>query len=190
MPCHVIHYEILMLWQEVLTSRWSMTRFLSSSWYENDQHYRMPFIPGCLSVISSLVKGLYLLGSKVHLTTVTTSLCDSLTVTYIDLIVTAIHMTVTAVWYDMTNDSERLMTMTVLTQWDAWQIEFDMWIDEASWAEVNEQRLTRDSWAAVSSVEDGQMSMSWDSWQQETSDWWDDVTVSFNVNASLTCIWG
>ena len=100
---------------------------------------------------------------------------------WLDKIVTAIHMTVTAVWYDMTNDSERLMTLTVLIQWD-------MWIDKASWAEVNKQRLTRDSWAAVSSVDDGQMSMSWDSWQQETSDWWVDVTISFDCKCKLVLL--
>ena len=95
---------------------------------------------------------------------------------WFDKIVTAIHMTVTVVWYDMTNDSDRLMTLTVLTQWDAWQIEYDMWIDEASWGEVNEQRLTRDSWPAVkmmSSVDeqltsnsrDEQTLMTWQYWR-------------------------
>ena len=90
--------------------------------------------------------------------------------------VTAIHMTVTAVWYDMTNDSNRLMTLTVLTQWDAWQIEYDMWIDEASWAEVNEHILIRELWPAVkmmSSVDeqltnnnrDEQTLMTWQYWR-------------------------
>ena len=80
--------------------------------------------------------------------------------------VTAIHMTVTAVWYDMTNDSDRLMTLTALTQWDAWQVEYDMWIDEASWAEVNELRLTRDSWPAV------KMMSSWPAIAEMSRPWW------------------
>ena len=39
--------------------------------------------------------------------------------------VTAIHMTVTAVWYDMTNDSDRLMTLTMrcLTDW-IWHVDW------------------------------------------------------------------
>ena len=104
---------------------------------------------------------------------------------WLDKIVTAIHMTVTAVWYNMTNDSDRLMTLTVLTQWDTWQIEFDMWIDEASWAEVNEQRLIRDSWAAVKNDDQRK---GWAATKQieEIDDV--DVTASFNCKSKLVLL--
>ena len=44
--------------------------------------------------------------------------------------------------YDMTNDSDRLITLTVLTQWDAWQIEYD----SKFMAEMNLQLKTWCRW--------------------------------------------
>ena len=93
------------------------------------------------------------------------------------LYVTTIHMTATTVWYDMTNDSDKLMTLTVLTQWD-------MWIDEASWVEVNKLRLTRDSWAAVSK---------WTRWMMSSVTaelmWWAEMMSSVDDVTEIACVW-
>ena len=70
-------------------------------------------------------------------------------------IVTAIHMTVTVVWYDITNDSDRLMTLTVLTQWDAWQIEYYsefmavMHLQLKTWCRWTEWRVNVTVWRSV-----------------------------------------